>query len=74
MEQGLTGLYHLVNTGYTSRFEWAREYFRLKGMKKFIYPAYQSDFNLPAKIPRVSAMSNGKICKTPEIEITHWKD
>jgi dTDP-4-dehydrorhamnose reductase len=43
-------------------------------MKKFIYPAYQSDFNLPAKIPRVSAMSNGKICKTPEIEITHWKD
>ncbi|HCP09439.1 MAG TPA: dTDP-4-dehydrorhamnose reductase [Thermodesulfobacterium commune] len=74
IDQGLTGLYHLVNTGYTSRFEWAREYFRLKGSKKFIYPAYQSDFNLPAKIPRFFEMSNGKLCKTPEIEITHWKD
>ena len=74
IQQGLTGLYHLVNTGYTSRFEWAREYFRLKGIDKFIYPAYQSDFNLPAQRPRFSAMSNEKICKTLNIEIKEWKE
>ncbi|SHK41524.1 dTDP-4-dehydrorhamnose reductase [Thermocrinis minervae] len=74
IEQGLTGLYHLVNSGYTSRFEWAREFFKLKGIRKFIYPAYQSDFNLPAKRPRFSAMSNEKICKTLGIEIEEWEE
>ncbi|MDF2953367.1 MAG: dTDP-4-dehydrorhamnose reductase [Thermodesulfobacterium sp.] len=74
IEEELTGLYHLVNSGYTSRFEWAREYFRLKGINKFIYPAYQSDFNLPAQRPRFSAMSNEKICKTLNIEIKEWKE
>ncbi len=74
IEKELTGLYHLVNSGYTSRFEWALEYFRLSGIKKFIYPAYQSDFNLPAKRPKFSAMSNEKISKDINIEIKHWKD
>jgi len=74
VEQDLTGLYHLVNSGYTSRFEWAREFFRLKGIKKFIYPAYQQDFNLPAKRPRFSAMSNEKICKELGVEIKEWRD
>jgi len=57
-----------------SRFEWTREFFRLKGIDKFIYPAYQSDFNLPAQRPRFSAMSNEKICKTLNIEINDWND
>jgi len=74
IKDGLTGLYHLVNSGYTSRFEWAREFFRLKGINKFIYPAYQSDFNLPAKRPRFSAMSNEKICRALGIEIKDWKE
>jgi len=74
IDRGLTGLYHLVNSGYTSRFEWAREFFRLKGIKKFIYPAYQQDFNLPAKRPRFSAMSNDKICKELGIEIRELRE
>ncbi len=52
IDVGLTGLYHLVNSGYASRYEWAKEYFRIKGINKLIYPAYQADFNLPAKRPR----------------------
>ena len=71
---GLTGLYHLVNSGYASRYEWAKEVFRIKGIKKFIYPAYQADFNLPAKRPRFSAMSNEKICKNLGIKIKNWKE
>ena len=63
IQQELTGLYHLVNTGYASRFEWAREYFRLRGINKFIYPPYQSNFNLPAQRPRFSAMSNKKYAR-----------
>ena len=74
IKEGLTGLYHLVNSGYASRYEWAMEYLKLKGIKKFIYPAYQNEFSLPAKRPRFSAMSNGKISKNLNITISDWKD
>ncbi len=74
LDKGLTGLYHLVNSDYCSRYEWAKAYFELKGIKKFIYPAYQHEFNLPAKRPRWSVMSNEKICKELDIEIREWKE
>jgi len=74
IDKGLTGLYHLVNSGYASRYEWAKEFFRIKGINKFIYPAYQHEFNLPAKRPRWSAMSNDRISKELGIEIKDWKE
>ncbi len=74
LDAGLKGLYHLVNSGFASRYEWAKEFFRIKGIKKFIYPVYQTDFNLPAKRPRFSPMSNEKICKMLGIKILDWKD
>lgn len=74
IERGLTGLYHLTNSGYASRYEWAKEYFKMIGMNKFIYPAYQSDFNLPAKRPRWSAMSNDKLIAELGIYIKDWKE
>jgi len=74
IEKGLTGLWHLTNSDYVSRYEWAREFLKLKGIKKFIYPAYQVDFNLPAKRPRFSAMSNEKLCKELRIDILDWKE
>lgn len=74
IEKELTGLYHLVSSGYASRYEWAKEYFRLIGLKKFIYPTYQAEFKLPAKRPRWSAMNNNKISKGLDIEINTWND
>lgn len=74
LDEGLTGLYHLTNSGYASRYEWAKEFFELKGIKKFIYPAYREEFNLPAKRPKWSAMSNEKISKALNIEIKRWKE
>jgi len=74
LDVGLTGLYHLTNSGYASRYEWAKEYFRLKGIKKLIYPALQADFNLPAKRPKWSVMSNEKLCKVLEITIRDWRE
>ncbi|MFN3844085.1 MAG: dTDP-4-dehydrorhamnose reductase [Rehaibacterium terrae] len=74
IKEGLNGLYHLTNSDYCSRYELAKEYFRLVNMKKFIYPAYQADFNLPAKRPRFSAMSNEKISKILNVQIPTWKE
>jgi dTDP-4-dehydrorhamnose reductase (EC 1.1.1.133) len=74
IDAGLTGLYHLTNSGYASRYEWAREYFKLKGINKLVYPALQADFNLPAKRPKWSVMSNEKISKALGITIRDWKE
>lgn len=74
LKQGLTGLYHLTNSGWASRYEWAREYFRLKGIKNFLYPSHQNEFGLRAKRPRWSVMSNEKISEELGIEIPDWKE
>ena len=74
LDEGLTGLYHLTNSGYASRYEWAKEYFKLKGINKLIYPALQADFNLPAKRPKWSVMSNEKISKALGITIRDWRE
>lgn len=73
-DAGLTGIYHLVNTDFASRYEWAREFFKLKGINKFIAPAYNTDFNLPAKRPKFSAMTNEKINKQLSITIPDWRE
>ncbi|MFN3505796.1 MAG: sugar nucleotide-binding protein, partial [Caldimicrobium sp.] len=65
---------HLTNSDYCSRYELAKEYFRLTNIKKFIYPVYQAEFNLPAKRPRFSAMSNERISKILKVDIPTWKE
>ena len=74
LERGLAGLYHLTNTGYASRYEWAKEFLKLEDINKLIYPAYQTDFNLTAKRPKWSAMSNKKISSLLGIHIIDWKE
>ncbi|RUM88924.1 MAG: dTDP-4-dehydrorhamnose reductase [Thermodesulfatator sp.] len=74
LEEGLEGLWHLVNSGYASRYEWAKEYFRLKGVRKLIYPACQAEFALPAPRPRWSVMSNERICALLGKEIPLWNE
>ena len=74
LEQGLTGLYHLVNSGCASRYEWAKKVFELKGIKKFIYPVSRDVFNLPAERPKFSAMSNDVIKKALNVGIPIWEE
>jgi len=74
INNNLTGLFHLTNTGYASRFDWAKEVFEIMEIKQIIYPAKVLDFALPAKRPNFSAMSNKKIAEKLQIEIPFWKD
>lgn len=74
LNKGLRGLYHLVNFGYALRLEWIKEYFRLKNIRKVIYPVYQHELNLPAKRPKWSVMSNEKICEDLGIDIRLWNE
>ncbi len=74
LKKGLEGLYHLTNSGYASRYEWAKEVFKVKRINKFIYPVSSEVFNLPAKRPKFSAMSNEILSKELDIEIPGWEE
>ena len=72
--QGLTGLYHLVSSGYTSRYEWAKEILRLCHKDKLVVPVSADVFDLPAKRPKFSAMSNERISKELGMTIPSWEE
>jgi dTDP-4-dehydrorhamnose reductase len=74
LEQGLTGQYHLTNSGFCSRYEWAKVILRSVGVNQFIRPVSMETFNLPAKRPKYSAMSNSKLANHLNIDIPTWEE
>jgi dTDP-4-dehydrorhamnose reductase len=74
LEKGLSGLYHLVPRGYTSRYEWAKLTLKLFGINKILIPVQKEIFNLPAKRPDFSAMSCAKIEKALGEEFEEWDE
>lgn len=74
VNQGLTGRYHLTNSGYCSRYEWAREIMKGLGIRKFIRPVSMDAFHLPAKRPKFSAMSNDAIRIALNRTIDTWEE
>lgn len=74
LDQRLTGLYHSINSESASRYEWAKEAFKLKGIKKFIYSVSKQVFNLDAKRPKFSIMSDFKIKEALNINIRNWEE
>ncbi len=74
LEQGIKGLYHLTNSGPASRYEWAKKVLEIKKIERFIYPVSKDIFNLSAKRPSFSAMSNNKIKKILNVDIPFWEE
>jgi dTDP-4-dehydrorhamnose reductase len=74
IEKGLIGRYHLTNSGFCSRYEWAKFILHNLGIKKFIRPVSMDTFNLPAPRPKFSAMSNAHIAVALNISIPGWEE
>ncbi len=74
LDQGVTGRYHLTNSGFCSRYEWARVILGSMGIGKFIRPVSMDSFNLPAKRPKFSAMSNQAIAGILQMDIPAWEE
>jgi dTDP-4-dehydrorhamnose reductase len=74
LEQGVTGLYHLTNSGYCSRYEWAKAILHQKGIDKFVRPVSMDAFDLPAKRPKFSAMTNHLIADRLNISLPSWEE
>ena len=74
LKAGLEGTWHLPDTGFCSRYEWARLVFKTLNIKKQLTPGRMADFNLPARRPGFSAMSNRAISKELGITMPSWED
>lgn len=74
LKRGLTGTWHLTNSGHCSRFDWAKLALKEFGIEKEIEPARMADFNLAAKRPGFSAMSNQGLSNELGIAIPAWQD
>lgn len=74
LKSGLSGTWHLTNTGCCSRYDWAKLVLKECGIQKEIIPARMADFNLAARRPGYSAMSNGAISRELGIKIPTWEE
>ncbi len=74
IDKGLTGLYHLTNSDYASRYEWGRYIAKKLSLKSTIIPVPMSVFSSPAKRPLFSAMTNQKLQKDLGYSIPDWRD
>ena len=73
LSKGLTGLYHLTNSGYASRYELSRQYLKETKKENIIVPVPLGYFPTKAKRPRFSAMSNKKLQNALNTVIPHWE-
>jgi dTDP-4-dehydrorhamnose reductase len=67
------GLYHVVNSGSASWFEFAREMVQAAGIAANVVPTASADYPTAAARPRYSVLANGKVSSITG-EIAHWKD
>ncbi len=74
LEKGLTGLYHLTNSDYASRYEWGRYIAKRLSLRSIIIPVPMSIFPSPAQRPLFSAMDNRKLQSDLGMEIPDWRD
>jgi dTDP-4-dehydrorhamnose reductase len=74
IEKRVTGLYHLTNSDYASRYEWGRYIAKKLSLTSTIIPVPMSAFPSPAQRPLFSAMSNTKLQKDLGATIPDWRD
>jgi len=68
------GLYHISNEGECSRYEYASYILEKIGWRGKLLPVKQEDFDLPAKRPKYSKLSNFGLKETVNIEMPDWKN
>ncbi|MBX4187434.1 MAG: dTDP-4-dehydrorhamnose reductase [Candidatus Doudnabacteria bacterium] len=61
------GIYHLVNQGQASWYDWAREIFKIKDIQATLLEGHRADFNRPAARPEYGVLNNTKF-----IQLRPW--
>ncbi|MFH1823618.1 MAG: dTDP-4-dehydrorhamnose reductase [Candidatus Firestonebacteria bacterium] len=73
IETGKYGLYHTANTGYCSRYEWAKKIVEIAGLKADIKPVKSNSIHSKAKRPLFSALKNHNLERIG-ISLRTWDD
>jgi dTDP-4-dehydrorhamnose reductase len=73
------GIYHLAGSGYTSRYEWAKQILandpkRAEQMVQAIEPARSAEFPTPAIRPLFSALDCTRFEKTFRLQLPPWNN
>jgi dTDP-4-dehydrorhamnose reductase len=73
------GIYHLAGSGYTSRYEWARQILahdpkRTEQLFQSIEPARSEEFATAALRPLFSALDCGKFDETFGVRMPFWEE
>ncbi len=63
------GIYHLINSGQASRYDWAKEIFAIKNLEAELNPVDSSFFERKAKRPKYEVLNNTKY-----IELRPWTE
>ncbi|NJE06956.1 dTDP-4-dehydrorhamnose reductase [Thermococcus sp. M39] len=67
------GVYHMVNGGYCSWYEFTRAIFEILGWEVEVKPIKSSELKRLAKRPRFSALKNEKLEKIG-LKMKHWRE
>lgn len=73
IEMKITGLFHLTNSDYCSRYEWCRFVLETLNLDNIVIPVPMSTFSTPARRPAFAPMSNQNVRKILNEPIPHWK-
>jgi len=68
------GLYHMTNSGYCSRYEWAKFILEKSKWKGKVIPCKSKDFNLKAKRPKFSVLDNSLLEKVINNKLPTWQE
>lgn len=74
LKTGRGGLYHVSNSGWCSRYEWARFILEQCGWDGRLLPAKSADFPSPAARPPFSALDNHPYSSLAGGELPGWQE
>jgi dTDP-4-dehydrorhamnose reductase len=72
LQERAWGLCHITNTGYCSRYEWAKEILALIGWTGEIFPAKSKEFHVQAERPAFSVLKT--LPKSGIGKFPYWED
>ncbi len=67
------GIFHVVNDGGTSWYEFARAIFRCRGLTTAVEPISTAEYNAPAPRPSYSVLDIEKYRRTGGPSLSHWE-